>query len=457
MRGRQGLRLVGVLLCSGLLAALGACTDSPRPTPKSPSASPAAAHPLRLVVYGQAAVLEAYQRIVDDYNVEHPESEAVVSSYPTHAQAEKAVRTDAAAGTPPDVFLVDRNDLPALARRDLTAPVDQLLAERDVDFGEGFQRAGLEAFSSADSLQCMPTTVSPLVVYYNKRLIDLATLTDPGATPIDPLKGWNIQQFATAARQAATQPGAKGVYVAPDLDQVAPFVWSGGGNVVDDPEKPTTLDLASGSSQQALIKLLEIARDPQLTFDQAQLEKKSALSRFEDGTLGMILGYRDLTPQLRAHPGLDFDVMALPRVGRTATTNHMSGLCIAKSSKYQGAAADLIAYLVRDRSAGRLAQTGYVVPANTAVLDDDDFLQLGQRPVSGRVFQVAVRGGRLLPDTNVWPQVARQTNAALVRLFNDPVIEPLDVRLTAIDNASLSLLSPGSPTPSPSVSASVSP
>ena len=42
-----------------------------------------------------------------------------------------------------------------------------------MDFGDGYTRNGLEAFSVDAALQCMPLDVSPLVVYFNPRLIEL--------------------------------------------------------------------------------------------------------------------------------------------------------------------------------------------------------------------------------------------------------------------------------------------
>ena len=51
-----------------------------------------------------------------------------------------------------------------------------------MDFGDGYTRNGLEAFSADAALQCMPTDVSPLVVYYNPRLIELTGSPSPAAT-----------------------------------------------------------------------------------------------------------------------------------------------------------------------------------------------------------------------------------------------------------------------------------
>ena len=42
--------------------------------------------------------------------------------------------------------------------------------------------------------------------------------------------------------------------------------------------------------------------------------------------------------------------------------------------------------------------TGYVMPANLDVVNSDDFLQPGQRPLHADVFAREVRDTRLLPE-----------------------------------------------------------
>ena len=211
----------------------------------------------------------------------------------------------------------------------------------------------------------------------------------------------------------------RGFYIAPDLEQVAPFVWSGGGEVVDDLDEPTTLTLSEGRSAGAMEELLEPVRNPALTFSKAALRRKSALERFKDGKLGMILGYRSLTPELRAVPGLIFDVMPLPRLGRGATIATMSGLCISSKSKETERAADLLTEVISDEGASTLAETGYVMPANLDVVNDDVFLQPGERPLHADVFAREVRDTRLLPST---PRVA--TGEGDCRAAADPAVLP---------------------------------
>ncbi len=438
-----------VALC--VLAVGCASTDDP---PRSkPTPTPAKPVEVTFAVYGPEPVIAAYKEIAARYIVENHDVKIQVEPYASHQEAMAELRKSRAAGDAPDVFLTDRDDLAGLTEEKAVRPVGSLLAAREVDFGDGYTRNGLEAFSSDAELQCMPLDVSPLVVYFNPRLVELDRIAEPGSNPVTQEDGWSLEEFGRGAMQAR-RPGVRGLYIAPELEQVAPFVWSGGGEIVDDVNEPTKLTLSDGPSAGALEQLLELVRDPALTFNQDALRRQSALERFKHGKLGMILGYRELTPQLRAQQGLIFDVMPLPRLSSGATIAAMSGLCISADSEETSEAADFLAAVISDEGAGTLAATGYVMPANLNVVNDDVFLQAGQRPLNAGVFGREVRDTRLLPSTPRWPIVNRDASRQFTQLFYEPVILPLQERLEAIDEASISVFDPSkAPSPSPTASA----
>lgn len=451
-------RVVTSILVVGALVVAAACSSDDPETKPSTTPTPSGPALLTFAVYGPPQVVTAYTKIAADFSAENPDTVVNVRPYDTHALAHEALAKQIADGTVPDAFLASLDDLPALVENETVRSLHKPLGEREVDFGDGFQRDALEAFSSDNALQCMPVDVSPLVVYYNTDLVDLTALTEPEERPITAETGWTLEQFATAARQA-TRPGVRGVYVAPNLPQVAPFIWSGGGEIVDDLDEPTTLTLSDGSSMSALEELLEVVRNPQITFNQKQLARRSALQRFKSGSLGMMLGYRGLTPQLRVQESLNFDVMPLPRISARTTTGTSSGLCLSAASEHPEEAADFLAHAVSDEAMALLASTGYVVPTKLDVVNSDLFLQPDQEPVSAAVFPDAVRRIRSLPLVETWPSVEVSTAALLEGLFFDPVIDPLEDRLKAIDAASAPLFTPvptqpaspaGSPTASPS-------
>ncbi|MFL6158290.1 MAG: ABC transporter substrate-binding protein [Marmoricola sp.] len=431
---------------------LAGCSSGGGPKATGSTQQPQGPTLLTFAVYGPPQVVTAYAKIAANFTSMHPGTVVNVRPYDTAEAAHDALETSIADGTPPDAFLSPLQDLPGLIRTKSVRRLDELLGEREVDFGDGYQRYSLEAFSSANALQCMPVDVSPMVVYYNTNLVDLTKLGNVARGGIKPGGGWSLDEFAAAARNASVRR-VRGVYVAPTLEQIAPFLWSGGGNVVDDQDKPTTLTLSKGSDASSLEKLLELVRDPQATFNEKQLANKSVLQRFESGSLAMMLGYRDLTPVLRAQPTLSFNVMPMPSLGTKATIGRSTGLCLSSASKHPAKTADFLAYAVSDAASRLLAETGYTVPTDLDVVHSEAYLQTGQMPANPEVFSANVRYIRELPTVDAWKQVAAQTEPLLTRLFYDALIDPLSDRLKAIDAVSAPIFVPPtispSPTPSP--------
>jgi len=450
--GRIRQRSLRVVVVAAVVALGAACTpdgEAP-PPPQSSSATPVPAT-LALSVYGPGPVLQAYRQVAADYSERHPDMAVEVQ---THAgrDAELAdVRARTDAGTPPDLFLIDHDALAGVLGRawpgaehgplPLSQPVDELLGERHLPFGDGYNRVGLEAFSLGARLQCMPVELSPMVVYYNTDLLRLGRIARPGDDPVTPDAGWTFDDFARAARLAS---GAdhKGLAVDPSLEQVAPFVWSGGGDVVDDDQDPSTTTLSDGASTAAMQRLLELARNPRLTFGADELARRSAVQRFRAGQLGMLLGFRALTPSLRTADNLHFDVMPMPRLRTPATIGSVKALCLSRGSQHVQAAADLLAHLVSDDAAEALAGTGYVMPSNLDAVNEREFLQPDQQPAHARVFDEAVPGIEFLPSGGHWPQARAVVDQALAQLWSRPVIDPLDRRLEAIDRATHGILAP---------------
>lgn len=450
MRRRRGTAALASALVGATVLA-GCASDESKPEPTATRTVETGPDIITFQVFGPPPVVTAYTKIAADFTAANPDVVVNVRPYDTHAESNKALGTGE-----PDVFLAERSDLGRLTQDEAIQPVDEMLGERDVDFGDGFQREALEAFSGDDSLLCMPTDTSPMVIYYNTRLVDLAELSRPGEPEVTAETGWNLDQFTQAARQNSRGP-LRGLSVEPSLEQVAPFIWSGGGDVVDNLEEPTTLTLSEEESRNALSRLLEVVRDPTVTFSEQQLRRTPALALFKAGRLGMMPGYRSLTPILREQPNLSFDVMPMPRLSRRATSGTMFGLCINAESDYADHVADFIAYAVTEESASRLAGTGYVTPTNLDVLNSDAFLQPGQQPLSAPVFAAATRYIQRVPVGEGWDNVEVTSARLLSQLFFDPVIDPLEARLLEIDENSARIFERWAPPESPDESPDESP
>ncbi len=288
------------MACGAVLLALfaGACdsdTGEPQADPIGTVKKPIK---LTFMAYGPDEEVAAMQSTVDQFNKEHPTTKVTLEP----AKDADEVIDRLQAKNPPDVYLLSQRDLAEVSKQGLNQPVEELLDSRGVDFGDFYKRDAVDAFAIDRRLQCMPYGVSPMVMYYNTNLIDWEAMKEQGLDSPASHAAWTLDQFNAAAEFASNRPGAKGVYIEPTLEGIAPFVYSGGGQLFDDQRQPTTLTLSEESSRGALLRTMDILRTDKLTLTPRQLRKESALDRFKKGKLGMIAGYRTLVPSCARRP-----------------------------------------------------------------------------------------------------------------------------------------------------------
>lgn len=430
-----------LLLTLGLLT--GACEAGGTDPDPTPTASPQSGPPKRLTfgIWGPADEIAAYADVVEAYNSLSDDTEVALRSWPDHTGLMEALRSNKV----PDVFLVARQDLQEVLAEKLNAPVDELLDERGVDFGDGYSRDALRAFAADNRLQCLPYHASPMVIYYNTELVDFERMAARGIEvpdPEDESPRWSFDTFVAAA-DFASRPrrGTRGLYVEPTLPGLAPFVFSGGGELFDSEDEPTSLAFSSEDTRSALERSLPLLRDPQLTLSEDQLAKRPALGWFKRGRLAMIPAYRSLVPELRMVQGLEFDVMPMPILDISATIGDIAGLCVSAEAASLPEAADFLVHAASAESVSRVASEGYLTPANLEVALSDDFLQPGRLPRHSWVFNTAVRSVRTLPLLDSWDELGLAVADTLREMVNVVVLD-LDAVTERIDLESREVLDP---------------
>ena len=452
-------RLVAVTSALVLSMGLAACSDDEPPPPPEPTSQPSSSQPaeprtLTFGAFGQESELNAFKQVVDSFNASSQTRQVKLVTWANHDEAIEAVRN----GEAPDVFMTARSDLMEVADAELTRPVSLLLDERGVDFGDRYSRDALEAFSYDDDLQCMPYSISPMVIYYNNELVDFdkmarRELDVPAVSPEGELSDrWSLAEFAAAAQFATRRGKVDGVWIEPTLRGLAPFIYSGGGQVFDDGDDPTSLSFADDDTRSALDQTLAILRDTTLTPSADELRRATALQLFKRGKLAMIAGFRDLVPELRAAEDLSFDTISMPVIESPATVGDIDGLCISAATENVNDAADFMAYAVSDAALEIVTRTGYIVPANTEVASSDAFLWPGREPEHATVFNSAIRGMVIPPLLINGPELEEAVAPLLDDLVTSPGVLDLELATEAIDEASRTVLDPESVTESPSES-----
>ncbi|CAN5621052.1 hypothetical protein BH11ACT8_BH11ACT8_14890 [soil metagenome] len=465
---RRWILGLAMLLCLALAASACSGSDTPGPKP-APKPSKAKVAVLTYGVFGSPEEIASYQGVVDAYNAQASTVRVELESWPTSAAMMADIvppvpevsptdgtgdgSTPSASETPteapvgkvpvPDIYMVARPDLSTVVDADLNVPLFGLLEARNVNYGDGYSRDALEAFSADADLQCMPYSISPMVVYINTDLVDFPEMRLRGlAAPSTELKSWNIEEFRAAGAFATRKKlRTRGLSISPTLSSLAPFLYSGGGQLFDNDSDPKSLDLNSDDNQSTLATGLEVARNPRITLSDAQLAKATPTQWFERGRLGMVEGFRSLTPELRDVPGLHFDVMPMPRVNDDATVGDITGLCIAPGRDVQRAA-DFLVHVISDDGFAPVAEAGYVVPANLAVARSDTFLQPDRQPANAAIFNAGVDHMVLQPLLDDYDELEAAVDPLIEELFTMPVIGDIGELTAAIDEASRPVLDP---------------
>jgi multiple sugar transport system substrate-binding protein len=423
---RLATTLAGCLVAAGLVA----CSEDPGPAGPAPSvsasasspSSPGPQRPLRVTVYGGSEAVDGYRDAAASFREESGVGVRVQAHRDAATAAERVQQDLSSAGDAPDVFLLDHAYLPDLLGTERLQHVDEALEERGLQFGDGYQRVALTAFSAEDLLQCMPVEMSPLVLMVNREHVRTRDLEIRGVPR--PEEGqWEFEDFDAAARviarEHAGEPGFRAVHLPLDMELLTAMIRSAGGEIVDDVDGPTELTLDTEEAREALLAYVRLARLRAVALSAEEAAEESPVERFGRGELAMMVGSRTDVPALR-ESGVRFDVMPLPSLGSYRTVAEFAGLCVDSESERLEEALDLVAFIAGAEGSTTLARTGAVVPANLDVVFSPAFAQRGQPPRSVQVFGNALERSGLMPFSVAWRDVAGRIERLVGRLVEEP-------------------------------------
>jgi multiple sugar transport system substrate-binding protein len=368
--------------------------------------------PVRLQVFGDPLEIGAYRELLAAYHARHPD--ARVELTPVGKQKDHMARlvTAFAAGDPPDVFVLNFRRFGQLAAKGVLAELGPALTAtgqwREADFYE----PAVEAFRYEGKLLCLPQNVSSLVVYYNRALFRAANVALPAAD-------WTVGDFMMAAlnlrRRAKDANGGSvwGVGVEPSLIRLAPFIWTYGGSLVDDTQRPTRITL----DQPAALQLFKALRGGRMAPTLASYKSEDHEARFARGDMGMLLQSRRLTATLRQTPGLDWDVAPFPRAREPVGVLHADGYCQAAAARDPVAARRFIEFALSEEGQAVLTRSGRLVPARESVAESPVFLDPTQPPASARIFLDAIPRLRRTPNTATWHEVESRADILIEEWF----------------------------------------
>lgn len=398
--------LVFFLVAASLLAA---CAGSPSAgtTGTSPTDEP-----LTLLLFGGPDEVAGYEAMAAAFENANPDLRLQISPVANQDDLLARLSTSFAAGAPPELFLVNFRKYGQFVEQGAIAPVQTYLDASETLDEEMLAEPPVDAFRfDGRTLSCLPQNISTLVAYVNLDLFEQAGVEVPR-------DGWSWEQFLAAAR-AMTGDGTYGLGVEPSLIRLAPFVWSNGGEVVDDTDAPTRVTLDQGAAREAYDFFLDLSLVHGVVPPDAEEQSEASEARFLRGGLAMYLNSRKSTPTLRTITGFDWDVVPLPVApgGQPATILHSDAYCISAGTGREDDAWRVIEFAMSAEGQEILAASGRTVPSRLDVLSSPAFLEPSEPPAAAQVFVDNAAIARATPHIAQWAMVEKVADGILESAF----------------------------------------
>ena len=403
------MRIVLAVLLAAAAVAVAACGGSDE----------AGSGAVSFLVFGDPPELQAYRTLIASFEREQPDVDVQLVEASDREDLLARLSTSFAGGTPPDLFLVNYRFYGQFASKGVLEPLEERAETSDAIDLDGFYPQALDAFRWDGELTCLPQNVSSLVVYYNRDLFREYAVPEPR-------KGWTWQQFVeTAQRLTRDESGARvqgkdpdlaqgapvpkvavyGVGVEPTIIRIAPFVWSIGAGLTDDPDRPTRFTLDSHQAELALAEFFALRTLYGVVPTDAEVEAEDDESRFANGRLAMLLSSRRSTPTFRESAQFDWDIAPLPVHRAPAGILHSDAYCMTTASEAKDAAWRFVEFALGAEGQRIVARTGRTVPSLRGVAESPAFLDPSEKPRSSQVFLDAIPTIRRVPTISTWPEI----------------------------------------------------
>ena len=396
-----GLILItrGLLAIGLLVAALAACGGD-----GGGSGGEDVSGEVSFLVFGEPEELKAFRGVVDGFREIEPDVSVKLIEANDREDLLARLSTSFAGGTPPDLFLLNYRFYGQFAAREVLEPIEGRLQGSDAFDEDDFYPQAMDAFRFDGELVCLPQNISSLVVYYNRALFRQANVPEPKA-------GWTWNDMVERAIKLTRDTNGDGdidqhgLGVEPSIIRIAPFVWSNGGEVVDDEEAPTRFTLDTPEATEAMDAFFALRREHLAIPSEQEVEAEDDETRFQNGREAMLLSSRRSTPAFRTITAFDWDVAPLPRHGEQAGILHSDAYCMTKASENKDAAWAFMEFALGPEGQRITARSGRTVPSLKAVAQSNDFLDPSLKPANSEVFLDTIPAIRRVPTISTWPEI----------------------------------------------------
>ncbi len=339
---------------------------------------------LRVSSWAGALEAELDEKILAEFMRRNPDVEVIYEPIPQNYY--QKILTDIAAGTPPDVFLLDAEMVPRYAEEKLLlnlAPYLSRLAEEGVagtSLNEYFEVL-VNIFRSGRAIYALPKDTSPVGVFYNKKLFDKFGVPYPSQS------GWTWQEFEKVSASLTKDTDGDGktdvwAFSFPSWVGVAvPLLWAGGGEVFSPDFTKTTGYLNSETNVKTYSFFVDLFKKGYAPTPDEAAALGGAASLFFTGRIGMVITGRWfwLTAKRQIEQGapIDVGVAPIPHAPglKNVTVTYASGWAVPANVADKRLATELAAWLSSEYAQRqRCLEGGLAISANKKIAEQQGAL-----------------------------------------------------------------------------------
>ena len=370
---------------------LTACGSQPATAPTfAPTTAPAdsggktAGAPAEITfsMWGAPEELTVWKQIVADFEAVNPNIKVNVEVSDWDAYWEK-LKTQLAAGTPPDVFAMDAPLYLDYQSRGVLLNLQPYIDKNPAMLKDVYPQT-LEAYKTPDGYYGLPRDFQTIVLFYNKDMFDKAGVAYPTAD-------WTWNDLRAAAKQLTKDTNGDGktdqygfIFDQWDMEPGwSEAIWSYGGDIVS-ADRTKTL-IGEPKARQAWQLLNDMVFVDKSVPDANTIGQFGG-DLFQAGVAAMTpIGHWAVPGYNTA--GFKYDVAPMPKgPAGQATSVNSAGFVVSKASKNPDAAFAFIQFAISKAGQTRLAELGFACPVLKTVAEGPAFLEQKGSSLNQKVF-----------------------------------------------------------------------
>ena len=354
---------------------------------------------ITLFTWTRPSELAVNQRLCQEFTEQHPDIHVEIINEPGERAMDK-LQTMVAAGNPPDVMSIHGAYFMPMAANGALLDIEPFIAE-DLEFDlDDFYPQLVEQCRYQGKLYSLPRYTSVYVLFYNRDLFDAAGLGYPD-------DNWTWDDYLAAARMLtvdSADPEKRRFGCVIDFwgARIYPWVWSAGGEILDDSGKRCLLDMAE--SQEALQFLVDLRHKWNVCPPTTQAERKQNVAMFTGGKAAMLMtGAWDIQAMNEAKT-LRWDIAPLPKRKQHATLSGMENYAIAAGTKHPQEAWELFKFLLGPHAQEVMGGELEKQPSRQSVANGPYLA--AKTSYNRKVFVDALAYARQAPNIPEWDRVS---------------------------------------------------